>query len=48
MMIDLSADELLRILDAFELAQDVDRGSVELPLYEKIEEAYELAVHIEG
>lgn len=48
MMIDLNSDELLQILDVFELAQDIDRGAVSLELYEKIEEAYELAIHIEG
>lgn len=48
MMIDLNSDELLLILDAFELARDIDKGSVDAELYEKIEDAYELAVHIEG
>lgn len=47
-MIDLNSDELLQILDLFELAQDVDRNAVTIDLYEKIEDAYEIAQHIEG
>jgi hypothetical protein len=47
-MIDLSSDELLQILDLFELAQDIDRHAVTIDLYEKIEDAYEIAQNIEG
>ena len=48
MKIELSANELLHILDLMELASDIDSHAVRVELYEKIEELYEIAVHLEG